>query len=264
MLGIIGAMDQEVKAIIDSVNNQRIHEFYGMKFWEGRIRGVPCIVGQSGVGKVNAARCTQILIDKFNPASIINIGSAGALNPELEIGDVVISTSCIYHDADITAFGHPKGYITGIGDRYIKSHEGLVEFCKITMEGIVDSNHKVMLGPIATGDQFYNCPEKKSELFNEFGAFCDDMEAAAIAHVCLLCKIPFVAIRSISDKPSSKSELTFYEYLELASKRCAEFTVKLVGNLDQDLIELVQLKLNIETSGGDSTPPEAKSGNSTL
>ena len=226
LLGIIGAMDQEVKAIVDKLNQENAHEYYGMKFWVGIINGVKCVVGQSGVGKVNAARCTQIMIDKFNPTSIINIGSAGALNPELEIGDVVISTSCIYHDADITVFGHPKGYITGIGDRYIKADEKLIDECKKTMEEIADNNYKIHLGPIASGDQFYNDPEKKAELFEEFGAYCDDMEAAAIAHVCLLCKVPYVVIRSISDKPKKKSELTFYEFLELASARCAEFLDK--------------------------------------
>ena len=231
MLGIIGAMNQEVNAIVEILEQQNLQEFYGMKFWEGTINKVKCVVGQSGVGKVNAARCTQMMIDKFNPTSIINIGSAGALNPELEIGDVVISTSCVYHDADITAFGHPKGYITGIGDRYIKADENLINSCKKAMDKVLNKNYKVLLGPVATGDQFYNDPEIKAELYKEFGAYCDDMEGTAIAHVCYLCKIPFVVIRSISDKPTSKHKVDFYEFLELASARCAEFLSILIDNI---------------------------------
>ncbi|MFW5981807.1 MAG: 5'-methylthioadenosine/adenosylhomocysteine nucleosidase [Halanaerobiaceae bacterium] len=223
MLGIIGAMEQEVAAILERISEIKEAEFYGIKYWKGSINGIKSIIGQSGVGKVNAARCTQIMIDKYKPSSIINVGSAGALNPVIEIGDVVISDSCIYHDADITVFGHEKGYITGIGNRFIKADQNLIAQCKEVLKKIDNEKYKLYIGPIATGDQFYNDPEKKAEIFAEFGAYCDDMEAAAIAHVCLLCKTPYVAIRSISDKPASKSQLTFYEYLDLASSRCADF-----------------------------------------
>lgn len=223
MIGIIGAMNEEVGAILKLLKNHEKYEFYGMEFIKGEIHEQICVVGKSGVGKVNAARCTQILIDKFNPKMVVNVGSAGALKPELEIGDVVISTSCIYHDADITAFGHKKGYISGIGDRYIKANEDLVDICKIGLKEILNKEYKIMLGPIATGDQFYNDPKIKEELYKEFGAYCDDMEAAAIAHVCYLCEIPFVAIRSISDKPTKKEKVDFYDFLELASNRSMEF-----------------------------------------
>ena len=229
MLGIIGAMDQEVNAILTNLKEEKLNEFYTLKFWEGKLNGMSCVVGQSGIGKVNAARCTQIMIDKFSPTSIINVGSAGALNPELEIGDVVISTSCVYHDADLTAFGHPKGYIPGTEDRFIKADEKLIDSCKKAMGKILNNDYKILLGAVATGDQFYNDPEVKAELYKEFGAYCDDMEAAAIAHVCYLCKVPFVVVRSISDKPTSKDKVDFYDFLELASKRCAEFLSVLVS-----------------------------------
>jgi len=223
LYGIIGAMEQEVEPILEKLVDKNYNKIYDISFCKGTINGIKCVVGQSGVGKVNAARCTQMMIDNYEVSSIINIGSAGALNPELEIGDVVISSSCIYHDVDITVFGHEKGYITGIGDRFIKADQKLINQCKKAMDQISADKYKILMGPIATGDQFYNDPQKKEELFEEFGAYCDDMEAAAIAHVCLLSEIPYVVIRSISDKPSSKSHLTFYEFLDLASARCAEF-----------------------------------------
>ena len=223
MLGIIGAMDQEVDAILEKISDKEYNEFYGIKFWKGTINTLKCVIGQSGVGKVNAARCTQMMIDKYKPSSIINIGSAGALNPVIEIGDIVISSSCVYHDVDITVFGHEKGYITGIADRFIKADEKMIKQCEKIMKSISNEDYKIFIGPIATGDQFYNDPQIKAELYEEFGAYCDDMEGAAIAHVCLLCEIPYLAIRSISDKPNSKSELTFYDFLDLASSRCADF-----------------------------------------
>lgn len=233
MLAIIGAMDQEVKVVLDMLNEKELIEAFGLKFWKGKINGINCIVAQSGVGKVNAARCTQLLIERFNPTSIINIGSAGALNPELEIGDVVISTSCIQHDCDITAFGHKKGYITGIGDRYVKSDNRLLDICNEVMKRTLTEEYKIMIGPVTSGDQFINCPIKKEQLWNEFNAYCDDMEAAAIAQVCYLCNVPHIVVRSISDKPQKESEVDFYKFLDLASLRCACF----VDNLTKYIAE---------------------------
>lgn len=238
MIGIIGAMDQEVKAILGILNETELTEKYGIKFWKGKINEIECIVAQSGVGKVNAARCTQLLIEIFHPSSIINIGSAGALNPELEIGDVVISSSCIQHDCDITAFGHPKGYITGIGDRYIKSDKNLMDICSRVMEQTLTKEYKIMIGPISSGDQFINDPVKKEHLWDEFKAYCDDMEAAAIAQVCYLCAVPYIVVRSISDKPKKESEIDFYKFLELASYRCACFIDNLTKFLDNQKIEI--------------------------
>ncbi len=223
MYGIIGAMDEEVEAILNILQDKEYFEYYNIKYWEGNINGVKCVVGQSGIGKVNAARCTQIMIDKFKISSIINIGSAGGLKPELEIGDIVISTSCVYHDVDLTAFGHEKGYITGIDDRYIKADQGLIEHCKNSMQKITEKKYDILMGPIATGDQFNNDPQKQAAIYKEFGAYCGDMEAAAIAHVCLLSEIPYIVIRSISDTPGSEAHIAFNKFLKLASVRCAEF-----------------------------------------
>ncbi len=244
LIGIIAAMEEEAKEIKKTMQEygkiEEIH-YYEKQFLKGKIENKNCVLVKSGVGKVNAARTTQLLIDYFSVDAIINVGSAGALNEKLDYGDIIVSTACIQHDFDITCFGHPKGYITDLGVQ-VKADETLVKRLEqviqeqITEEKLKIKDEKIMTGKlvtgiIATGDQFYNSPEIKRELRKEFHAECDDMEGAAIAQVCYLCHIPFVIIRSISDKPKTKEKVDFYEYLEMASKRCAflvrEFLKKL-------------------------------------
>ncbi|MGB7605822.1 MAG: 5'-methylthioadenosine/adenosylhomocysteine nucleosidase [Lutisporaceae bacterium] len=221
MIGIIGAMKEEKDAILSLMQRVELIEHYGVKFYLGTINNQSCILSKSGVGKVNAARNTQIMIDKFNPACIINIGSAGALEPSLEIGDIVISDNCIQHDADITAFGHPKGYIAGL--RYIEADAGLIERCKKAIELSLDNKYKIYIGTVASGDQFISSLEKKQELHKDFNAWCVEMEGAAIAQVCHLCNVPFVVIRSISDKATKGNTIEFREFLKLSADRCAHF-----------------------------------------
>lgn len=221
MIGIIGAMKEEVDAILALMPNAERTIHYGVKFYTGRINGQDCVVSKSGVGKVNAARSTQLMIDRYNPDFIINIGSAGALEPRLDIGDIVISDSCIQHDVDITAFGHPKGYIAGV--RYLQADPELVEKCRKAIEKTVDNKYKTYIGIVASGDQFISSMDKKKELHEEFNAWCAEMEGAAIAHVCHLCEVPFVVIRSISDKALPGNNIEFREFLVLSAERCAQF-----------------------------------------
>lgn len=221
MIGIIGAMEEEVDSILSLIPDieQTVH--YGVRFYKGTINGQSCIVSKSGIGKVNAARSTQIMIDKFNPAYIINIGSAGALEPSLEIGDIVISDNCIQHDVDITAFGHEKGYIAGI--RYIEADTELIEKCKKVIEQSVEGKYKTYIGTVASGDQFISSQVVKEQIHKDFNAWCVEMEGAAIAYVCHLCQMPFVIIRSISDKATKGNAIEFREFLKLSSERCAQF-----------------------------------------
>ena len=221
MIGIIGAMKEEVDSILSLMKETELTIHYGVKFYKGTINGKDCIVSKSGVGKVNAARSTQIMIDRFQPDFILNIGSAGALEPSLEIGDIVISDCCIQHDVDITAFGHPKGYIAGV--RYIQADGALIEKCKKAIELSVDSKYKTYIGIVASGDQFISSLEVKEQLHKDFNAWCAEMEGAAIAHVCHLCDMPFVVIRSISDKATKGNAIEFREFLQLSSDRCAQF-----------------------------------------
>lgn len=219
-IGIIAAMDEEMMAIKNLMNNINENTYFGRVFYLGEIESKKVILVKAGVGKVNAASVTQLLIDKFNAQCVINVGSAGAINYDLSYGDIVISTSLVQHDFDITCFDHEKGYITDIG-REIKADEKLVDIFEKVINK-VDSSIRVIKGIIATGDQFLNDSEVKKEIRREFNAECGEMEGAAVAQVCKLCDIPFIIIRSISDKPNSNEKIDFYKYLEMASNNCAK------------------------------------------
>lgn len=219
-IGIIVAMEEELEAVLNIMNNIEQKEIYGISVQIGKIEQKEVAVVKSGVGKVNAARVTQILIDKLNVKSIINLGSAGALSPLLNIGDIVIGEKLIQHDFDITAFDHDKGYITGVGD-YIYSDSELIEKFENAANNLKEKDYKIKKGIIATGDIFCTDIEMKNKIFSKFDADCVEMEGAAIAQVCYLDKIPFIVIRSISDSPNGNNEIDFDKFVELASKRCA-------------------------------------------
>lgn len=219
-IGIIVAMEEELEAVLNIMNNIEQKEIYGISVQIGKIEQKEIAVVKSGVGKVNAARVTQILIDKLNVKSIINLGSAGALSPLLNIGDIVIGEKLIQHDFDITAFDHDKGYITGVGD-YIYSDIELIEKFKKATNNLKEKDYKIKTGIIATGDIFCTDIEMKNKIYSKFDADCVEMEGAAIAQVCYLDNIPFIVIRSISDSPNGNNEIDFDKFVELASKRCA-------------------------------------------
>lgn len=179
------------------------------------------------MGKVNSARTTQILIDNFDIKYVINVGVAGGLNDDLEIGDIVIGKKLVQHDFDITALGCPRGFISEeLGKDFI-SDTNLVSKCeKIIKDEIKEINVKI--GIIATGDVFCNKVSLKEEVVKEFNADCIEMEGAAIAQVCTLCNIPFIVIRSISDKPNGHNEIDFNTYLEMSVKRYQKLIKKLI------------------------------------
>ena len=219
-IGIIVAMEEELESILDIMDNIEEKEIYGLTFKTGQIEKNKIIVVKCGVGKVNAARVTQILIDTFNVKCVINVGAAGALSPLLNIGDIVIGEKLIQHDFDITAFDHDKGYITGVGD-YIYSDIELIEKFKKAANNLKEKDYKIKTGIIATGDIFCTDIEMKNKIYSKFDADCVEMEGAAIAQVCYLDNIPFIVIRSISDSPNGNNEIDFDKFVELASKRCA-------------------------------------------
>ena len=219
-IGIIAAEVKEMEAVREKMQNTKEIKIYNNIFVQGRISGKECVLARSGEGKVNAARTTQILIDRFEVDTIINVGSAGALNPELDYEDIVISTACVQHDFDITAFGREKGYIPNIEDKYIYADKLLIEKAENAINQI---KTKVVKGIIVTGDEFITGKERKEELHKEFNAECTEMEGAAVAQVCYLCNIPFIIIRSISDTTDCNDAIDFNEYLEGVSKKCAEY-----------------------------------------
>ncbi len=223
--GIIVAMKEELDEILKIMTNINKKEIYNIQYFEGCINQTDIIIVESGVGKVNATRTTQILIDKLDVKEIINVGSAGALNEELSIGDIVIADKLIQHDFDITAFNHNKGYITGVGD-YIYTDKELIDKFRNSANKIEDKSYKINVGTIASGDIFCTDIKMKDKIRSKFNADCVEMEGAAIAQVCYLDKIPFIVIRSISDTPNGNNAIVFDEFVKLASKRCSEILAK--------------------------------------
>mgnify|MGYP003303186399 CR=1 FL=1 len=189
--------------------------------YTGKVNNKEFLLVRAGVGKVNAARTTQILIDNFNVNGIINVGSAGSSNDNLEIGDIVIGKKLIQHDFDITAFGHPKGYISNVG-QFVESDQSLIEKMEYTISKIEDKTFKIKIGNIASGDIFCTEIKMKEKIREKFDADAIEMEGAAIAQVCKLDDMPFIIIRSISDTPNGDNNITFEAFLEKASKRCAK------------------------------------------
>lgn len=227
-IGIICAMKEEMQEIKNIMKDISEKEYFGLTFFEGSINSNECVLVECGIGKVNAARTTQIMIDNFKIESIINIGTAGAIDKSLNVTDVVIGEKLVQHDFDITAFSHPRGYITGVG-REVLSDKNLVEKCRKVMEAInKDKSYNVVNGIIASGDVFCTKTEMAEDILKEFGALCVEMEGAAIAQICYLAQIPFIVIRSISDSPNGNNNIDFDKYLEIASKRGAEFLNELL------------------------------------
>ena len=222
MIGIIVAEIEEMEAVKGSMEDVNSIDIYNLKIYTGKINNKDFLLVRSGVGKVNSARVTQIITDKFDLSFIINIGSAGGLNEDLNIGDIVLGETLVQHDFDVTAFGREKGFIPETG-KFFESDKNLLEKCK----NIKIDNQKIVVGTIASGDMFLTDSTLKEKIKQNFNATCVEMEGAAIAQVCALNKIPFIVIRSISDIPNGKNEIDFNEYLELASKNCAGFISQL-------------------------------------
>ena len=219
--GIIAAMQKEMKEIENLMIEKTYKKIYELCFVQGKINNTAVVLVEAGVGKVNAARTTQILIDNFKINGIINVGSAGSSNDDLQIGDIVIGKKLIQHDFDITAFGHQKGYISNVG-QFVESDRTLIEKMEYTIAKIKESNFNIKIGNIASGDIFCTEIKMKDKIRTKFAADAIEMEGAAIAQVCKLDNIPFIVIRSISDTPNGSNNITFDEFLEKASKRCAK------------------------------------------
>lgn len=197
-----------------------VKQIYNLRFLQGKIQNRECILIKCGVGKVNAARATQVMLDHFEIDYVINVGVAGSLNAMLNVGDVVISKKTIQHDFDITAFGHSKGYISGVG-AFIESNHELVDEFSAVLESLPERNYKIKMGIVATGDIFCTETWMKDKIRAKFNADVVDMECAAIAQICYLNEKPFIAIRSISDSPNGDNVVTYDNNLKFACKRCA-------------------------------------------
>lgn len=230
MIGIIGAMDQEVAKLKELMQDVKITKKASGEFYEGRLNGTPVIVVQAGIGKVNAACCAQTLIDTFPVSSIINTGVAGSLRAEINIGDIVLATDAVEHDMDSTGLGFEPGHIPGIDGLSFAADEHLRQVAKECCQR-VNPDISVYEGRIVTGDQFISDKEKKRWLVDTFGGYCTEMEGAAIAHAAYLNKIPFLIVRAISDKADDSAEMDFPSFAAKAIEHSVSLIVEMAGSL---------------------------------
>jgi adenosylhomocysteine nucleosidase len=229
-IGIIGAMELEVETLKEKMTVTNIVRKASMDFYEGSLNGVGVVIVRSGVGKVNAGICVQILADLFQVTHIINTGVAGSLNPKIDIGDIVISTDTMYHDVDATVFGYQPGEIPQMGQREFTANAILVELTQTACAEVNPDIH-VYSGRIVSGDQFVSDKSVKERLVNVFGGLCTEMEGAAIAQAATLNSIPFVIIRAISDKADESAEIDYPTFERKAAADCAKLVAHLITGL---------------------------------
>ena len=227
-IGIIGAMETEVKMLRSKLQNPSSTEFAGLTFYEGTIDGKNLIVVRSGVGKVNAALCAQALAFKFGASKIINTGIAGATGGGLNVFDFVASTEAVYHDVNIEFFGYKAGQLPGL-DLAFKADEKMADAAeKAFAKTEFSKEHKILKGRIASGDQFISDSALKNKIKETFNPLCVEMEGAAIAHACTLNKVPFVIIRCMSDMADDSGEKTYSFNEDSAAEASAKLILELI------------------------------------
>jgi adenosylhomocysteine nucleosidase len=228
-VGIIGAMDEEVALLKSNMQIVKEETIAGSTFYQGLLNNQDVVLLKSGIGKVNAAMGTTILHERYNPAYIINTGSAGGFAPELNVGDLVISDKIVHHDVDVTAFEHPYGRVPGL-PLYFESDEKLISLAINAAKVLPDVQSSV--GLIATGDSFMSDPKRVEFVRSQFPEMIAcEMEGAAIAQVCYQYKTPFVIIRALSDIAGKESSVSFDKFLEVAAKNAATLIMEMLKEL---------------------------------
>lgn len=222
-IGIIGAMDVEVECLKRDMELDREMKKAGMVFCEGSLKGQLVVVVRSGIGKVNAAVCTQILVDEFGVDGVINTGIAGSLNARIDIGDIVISTDVVHHDMDAVNFGYEPGQIPQMEVFSFAADEAMAALAEQVCHE-VNPEIQVFRGRVVSGDQFIADKAVKERLISQFHGFCTEMEGAAIAQTAYLNQVPFVIIRAISDKADDSASEDYPTF----EKKAVEHSVRLV------------------------------------
>ena len=226
VIGIIGAMEEEVAVLKEKMEIEETVGYASMHFCRGKLCGKDVVIVRSGIGKVNAGICAQILVDKFEVDMLINTGIAGSLDAAIDIGDMVISTDLVEHDMDATIFGDPIGQVPRMDTFSFPADPVLIEKAVAANEE-ANPDIKTFTGRIVSGDQFVSSTEVKEKLVKHFGAKCTEMEGAAIAHAAYLNQISCVIIRAISDKADNSATMDYPTF----EKKAIEHSVRLVQNL---------------------------------
>ena len=230
VIGIIGAMEEEVAALKEKMEIKEVLKKASMEFYKGTLQGKEVVVVRSGIGKVNAGLCTQILADVFDAQMVINTGIAGSLDARIDIGDIVISTEALQHDMDATQFGYPLGQIPRMETLAFPADEKMISLAKAACEK-VNPEIKVFTGRVVTGDQFVASKEVKDRIKTNFDGLCTEMEGAAIAQAAWLNEIPFVIIRAISDKADDSAQMDYPTFERQAIIHSVRLTEEMICNL---------------------------------
>ena len=229
MIGIIGAMDSEVETLFTRMSAKEKINVNNLVFYKGKLFDKDVVIVKCGIGKVNAALCTQLLILNFKVSKIINTGIAGAVGEGLTIYDFVVSTEAIYHDFDVQFFGYKPGQVPGMPEAFV-ADPSLVSTAVHAFENTDFSKQlKIVKGRIASGDQFISGNEKKAYIISNFHPQCVEMEGCAIAQTCYANRVPFVIIRCMSDTADESVKETYSE--ETASKLSSTFLLEVIKEI---------------------------------
>ena len=229
-IGIIGAMVEEVSELKASLQDAKVTKIARMEFCEGSFGNTDVVVVQSGIGKVNAAACAQILINHFGVTHVMNTGVAGSLNAKIDIGDIVVSTDAMYHDVDATIFGYAKGEVPQVGTASFVADEMLRKAAVEAVKEAAPDIH-VFEGRVVSGDQFISSREVKNNIRDTFQGDCTEMEGAAIAQVAYINEVPFVIIRAISDKADDSGQEAYDVFEKKAAMHCAHVVEYMISHL---------------------------------
>ena len=230
-LGIIGAMACEVEALKEKMENVTVGNHAGSEYFEGTLEGLPAVVVQCGVGKVNAAMCAQVLCSVYGVTHLVNTGIAGSLCAELDIGDLVVSKDAMYHDFEVTAFGYPHGKVPGMDVIAFPADETLMGYAFAAADSVNPGHAKI--GRVASGDQFVCGKDQKNKIIEVTQALCTEMEGAAIAQTAYRNGIPFVILRAISDKADDSAEMDYPTFEAIAAEHCAKVTLTMAQRIKE-------------------------------
>ena len=217
MLGIIGAMDEEVAKFKEHMTDVEVHSKASMDFYKGFLNGKEAVVVRSGIGKVNAGICTQILVDDYEVDAVINTGIAGSLNKDIDIGDIVLSTDTLEHDMDVSALGYGPGINPDLkeDENIFKTDVKMLEIALAAAKQ-AELSVNIFTGRVVSGDQFISSKDKKKWLVDTFDGTCTEMEGASIGHVATMNKVPYLVIRAISDKADDSAEMDYPSFAAMA------------------------------------------------
>ena len=230
MIGIIGAMEEEITNLKSHMQVDEVQTIAGMSFFKGAIKGTKLVLVRSGIGKVNAGICTQILASVYGVDTVINTGIAGSLNADIDIGDIVVSTSLVQYDVDARNFGYKLGEIPRMNIVEFPADKYLIDKTQSVFDSL-GLGIKLYKGMVATGDKFVSEDSLKAEIISNFHAYCVEMEGAAIAQAAMLNNMACVVIRAISDKADNSADVDYRSFEAKAIENMSKISLALVDSL---------------------------------